>query len=489
MRLLLAALLIATPALAFDTTPWRAAHEAQVVGQLDELVRLPSVAANPKGLADTAQRLTALLAERDFKTQSWGTPAVVFGRLDVGAKRTVVFYAHYDGQPVTVSQWSSDPFTPVMREGGRDLDWHNAKSPFNPEWRLHGRATADDKAAIVAFLSAFDALKAAHKKPSVNIKVLWEGEEEAGSTHLAQTMKDHAADLAADLWLIGDAPVHQSRTPTLYFGARGSLSLEVTVYGPVKALHDGHYGNWAPNPAALAAELITQLRAPNGAIRIPNFADDAVPLTAAERDAIAKLPPIEDTLKREFGIAGGESAEPLTLSTMRPALNVRGLRSGQVGAAANNAIPVDAQVSFDFRLVPGETPEHVRGKVETFLRGQGWWIVATAPDAATRAAHGRIVQLAWGDGYPGFRSDMSAPAARAATTAASGAAGKPVAILPMMGASVPIYMFDAQFHAPLVGLPIGNHDNNQHAANENIRLQNLWDGIAVYAAMMGELKW
>src|ERR1700761_5826494 len=111
-------------------------------------------------------------------------------------------------------------------------------------------------------LSAFDALKAAHKKPSVNIKVLWEGEEEAGSPHLAQTLKTHAADLAADLWLIGDGSVHQSRTPTLYFGARGSLSLEATVFGPVKALHDGHYGNWVPNPAALAAELITELRAP-----------------------------------------------------------------------------------------------------------------------------------------------------------------------------------------------------------------------------------
>jgi acetylornithine deacetylase/succinyl-diaminopimelate desuccinylase-like protein len=319
--------------------------------------------------------------------------------------------------------------------------------------------------------------------------VLWEGEEEAGSRHLAQTMKAHAADLAADLWLIGDGPVHQSRTPTLYFGARGSLSLEATVYGPVKALHDGHYGNWAPNPAAMAADLITQLRAPDGAIRIPGFADDAVPLTPAERQAITALPPIEDSLRREFGIAGGESDEPLTLSTMRPALNVRGIRSGQVGPQAANAIPVDAQVSFDFRLVPGETPERVHGKVESFLRGRGWTLVTAPPDPATRAAHGRIVQLDWGDGYPGFRSDMSSPAAHAAIAAASAAAGRPVAILPMMGASVPIYLFDAQFHAPLIGLPIGNHDNNQHAANENIRLRNLWDGIAVYAAMMGELKW
>jgi acetylornithine deacetylase/succinyl-diaminopimelate desuccinylase-like protein len=489
MRTLLAALLIATPALALDVTPWRAAHEPEIVGRLDELVRLPSVAANPKGLADTAQRLTALLNERGFKTQNWGTPAVVFGRYDVGARRTVVFYAHYDGQPVTPSQWSSDPFTPVMRENGRDLDWRAARPPFNPQWRLHARAAADDKAAIVAFLSAFDALKAAHKKPSVNIDVLWEGEEEAGSPHLAQTLKDHAADLSADLWLIGDGPVHQSRTPTLYFGARGGGGVEAIVYGPVKALHDGHYGNWAPNPAAMAAELITTLRAPDGRIAVPGFADDATPLTPAERKAIADLPPVEGALKQEFGIAGGESDEPLTLSTMRPALNIRGIRSGQVGPEAAGAIPVDAVISMDFRLVPGQEPARVKDKVESYLKAKGWTIVTAPPDGATRAAHGHIVQLKWGLGYPGFRSDMSSPAAKAVIAAASSAAGRPVAVLPMMGASVPIFMFDAQFHKPLIGLPIGNHDNNQHAANENIRLQNLWDGIAVYAAMMGELKW
>jgi acetylornithine deacetylase/succinyl-diaminopimelate desuccinylase-like protein len=489
MRFLLAALLIATPALALDTVPWRAAHEAQIVGQLDELVRLPSVAANPQGLAAAARYLTKQLQTRGFQTESWGMPALVYGRMDVGAKRTVVFYAHYDGQPVTPSEWSSDPFTPVMRENGRDLDWKAAHPPFNPEWRLHGRATADDKASIVAFLSAFDALKAVHKKPSVNIRVVWEGEEEAGSRHLTQTLKDHAGDLAADLWLIGDGPVHQSRTPTLYFGARGGGGVEATVYGPVKALHDGHYGNWAPNPAALAAELIMTLRAPDGRIAIPGFADDAKPLTAAERKAIADLPPIDEALKREFGIAGGESDEPLTLSTMRPALNIRGIRSGQVGAAAAGAIPVDAVVSMDFRLVPGEEPARIPQKVESFLRAKSWFIVNAPPDAATRAAHSHIVQLTWGLGYPGFRSDMSSPTAQAVIAAASRAAGRPVAVLPMMGASVPIYLFDAQFHVPVIGFPIGNHDNNQHAANENIRLQNLWDGIAVYAAMMGELKW
>ena len=184
-----------------------------------------------------------------------------------------------------------------------------------------------------------------------------------------------------------------------------------------------------------------------------------------------------------------EGAEGLTASTMRPALNIRGIKSGQVGAEAANAIPVDAAVSIDFRLVPGQTPERIRAKLEAFLKSKGWTVVTAAPDAAMRAAHPKIIRLAWEGGYPALRSDMTSPAAKGAIAAAKKAAGGPVTILPMMGASVPIIMFDDLFHVPIIGLPIGNHDNNQHAANENMRLRNLWDGVTLYATMMAELNW
>jgi acetylornithine deacetylase/succinyl-diaminopimelate desuccinylase-like protein len=494
-----ALLLLAAPAFAADLRTevgsYRAAHEAEIVGQLDRLTRQPSVAADPKGLATTAAYLEAQLKARGFETASWsagGSPPVVYGVLkNPKAKRTVVFYAHYDGQPVTPAQWSSDPFVPVMRAGlaGKDVNWKTAKPSFNPEWRLFGRGAADDKSSITAFLAGFDALRALHREPSVNIKVVWEGEEEKGSPHLDAILKDHATELAADLWLIGDGPLHQSRTPTLYFGARGSLSLEATIYGPIRALHDGHYGNWAPNPAMMAAELIAQLRDSEGRILIPGFADDVRPLTEAERAAIARLPRVEDSLKQEFGLGRSEGTEGLTASTMRPALNIRGIRSGAVGAEAANAIPVDAAVSIDFRLVPGQAPKRVRAKLEAFLKSKGWTVVTTAPDAAMRATHPRIIRLTWGGGYPALRSDMTSPAAKGAIAAAEKAAGGPITILPMMGASVPINLFEDRFHVPIIGLPIGNHDNNQHAANENLRLRNLWDGITLYAAMMAELNW
>ncbi|HKD21510.1 MAG TPA: M20/M25/M40 family metallo-hydrolase [Rhizomicrobium sp.] len=497
----LAAALAAAPVAAADmrqsVDAWRAAHEAAVVGQLDELTRFKSVAASPEGTAAAAAKLEGLLKERGFRTAKFeargGSPPVVFGALGHDpAKRTVVFYAHYDGQPVTPSQWSSDPFVPVMRAGplgSGDVDWKQAKPPYDPEWRLFARAAADDKASIIAFLAAFDALKAAGIPPSVNIKVVWEGEEEAGSPHLAEILKEHAGELKSDAWLIGDGPVHQSRRQSLVFGARGALDVEMTIFGPIRALHDGHYGNWVPNPAVMAAQLISEMRNTDGKILIPGFYDDVRPLSDAEKAAIAKLPPVEDQLKHEYQIGRSEGDEGLTASTMRPALNVRGLRAGQVAAEAANAIPVDAEISIDFRLVPNQTPDGVRRQVEQFLRDKGWTIVSATPDAATRLAHPKIILLKWGEGYAGLRADMSSAVARAMIAAADKAAGQPVALLPMFGGSVPLYMFDAQFKVPTIILPIVNHDDSQHAANENLRLRNLWDGIDTYAAMMSQLNW
>lgn len=473
---------------------WRAGHEPLIVRQLVDFTAIPSIAEDASRLDTMASRLQTELSQRGFQAKllqaGAGVPAVVYGELNTpGAKRTVVFYAHYDGQPVVRAEWAADPFAPVLRSGADPkapaVDFNHQPPPFNPEWRLFGRAVSDDKSSIVAFLEAFDALKVLGKKPSINIKVFWEGEEERGSPHLADILRQNRALLAADLWLIGDGPMHQSRQRTLYFGARGSLDMKATVYGPVRPLHSGHYGNWAPNPAYQAAELVMDLRAPGGSIRIPGFDRDVRPLTAAEQQAIKALPPVESSLEREFGIAHGESDEGLTASTMRPALNVVGLQAG--GPA--RAIPATAEVALDFRLVPDQTPEHVREQVEKRLQDLGWTVLNAEPDAATRNVKSKLVKLDWGHGYPGYRADMSSPASRAVLATTERAAAGPVAVLPMMGGSVPIYLFANLLDVPVIGLPIVNHDNNQHAANENARLQNLWDGMETYAAMLGELDW
>ncbi|WP_158543482.1 M20/M25/M40 family metallo-hydrolase [Dyella solisilvae] len=472
---------------------WRMEYEPVVVRQLSDFTAIPSIAADASGLGTMANRLKTELSQRGFKAQllqgGQGVPAIVYGELNTpGARRTVVFYAHYDGQPVDRAEWETDPFAPVLRSEASPkapaLDWSHLRPPFNPEWRLFGRAVSDDKSSIVAFLQAFDALKAVGRAPSVNVRVFWEGEEERGSPHLADLLRQNRSLLAADLWLIGDGPMHQSRRRTLYFGARGSLDLKATIYGPLRPLHSGHYGNWAPNPAYQAAELVMDLRAPDGSIRIPGFDRDVRPLTTAERAAIAALPSVEPSLKREFGIARGESDDGLTASTMRPALNVVDLKAG--GPA--RAIPATAEVGLDFRLVPDQTPEHVRELVEKRLQDLGWTVLHAEPDEPTRSTRSKLLRLDWSDGYPGYRVDMTNPASRAVLATAERAGG-PVAVLPMMGGSVPIYLFTKILDVPAIGLAIANHDNNQHAANENARLQNLWDGIETYAAMLAELNW
>jgi acetylornithine deacetylase/succinyl-diaminopimelate desuccinylase-like protein len=479
---------------------YTAANEQAIAGQLADMIAIDSVAASPAGLRKQADMLVAALKARGFAAQlldGKGGPPLVFGELKTpGANRIVTFYAHYDGQPVVPSQWATPPFEPVMRDaslaaGGKVVaDWRKPGAKLAPEWRLYGRSASDDKAAIAAFLAAFDAMKASGHKPSVNIKVAWEGEEEAGSAHLMDILKANQALLQTDLWLIGDGPVHQSRLPLVSFGARGVMGLEMTIYGPTRALHDGHYGNWAPNPAVMAANLVAAMRDDEGRILVPGFGDQVRPVSAAEAAAIAALPPVEPGLKSELSVARTEGSEGLTASTMRPALNVRGIESGKTGASAANAIPTEAKVSLDFRLVPDQTPLGVRTAIEAFVKSRGWTVIDREPDPGTRAAAPRLVRLDWEMGYPALRADMTTPAAKAVIRAASDAAGKPVGVLPMMGGSVPLYMFDTVFPGvPIIGLPIANHDNSQHAANENLRLQNLWDGVGAYAAMLAGLDW
>jgi acetylornithine deacetylase/succinyl-diaminopimelate desuccinylase-like protein len=476
---------------------YRKAHEVDILSELAGLVAIPNLASDAAGIGRNAETIVALLERRGVKSRLLrveGSPPAVYGEIkSPGARRTIVVYAHYDGQPVDKAGWTGDPWVPVLRdgpleEGGREVPRAAWKAPLDPEWRLYARSASDDKAPIVGLLAALDALKAAGLAPSVNLKVFFEGEEEAGSPHMEALLKEHGGLLKADAWLLCDGPVHQTRRMQLYFGARGITDVEVTVYGPVRPLHSGHYGNWAPNPAVLLAHLVAGLRDVDGRIRIPGFYDDVRETTDTERAALAEAPDADADLRAAFDLAATEAGNaPLAERILRPALNVRGLESGAVGPAAANAIPTQATASIDFRLVPDQTPEKIRQRVEAFLTAQGFFVVHDEPDAATRRTRPRIVRLQWGPGYPPARTSMDLPVSRAVVRAVEEAIGGPVIRMPTLGGSVPMRLFQDATGSPIIGLPIVNHDNNQHAANENLRLRNLWDGIEVYAVLLGRL--
>ncbi|HET9795855.1 MAG TPA: M20/M25/M40 family metallo-hydrolase [Thermoanaerobaculia bacterium] len=476
---------------------WREAHEVAIVRELVGLLGIPNQASDTADIERNAAAVSALYERRGATVRLLrvpDAPPAVYAALDTpGATKTVTFYAHYDGQPADPRQWTTPPFAPVLRRGtlesgGGELSLEDLAAPLDPEWRIYARSASDDKAPIVGFAAALDALKSRGLRPSVNLRFFFEGEEEAGSPHLATILERYAADLRTDGWILCDGPVHQSRRPQIFFGARGTTGLEMTVYGPNHGLHSGHYGNWAPNPIVRLAHLIDSMRDEEGRILVPGFADDVRPLSESETRAIAAVPRVDEALEKEFGIARPEgNGASLVELLHRPAVNVRGISAGHVGAQAANVIVPEATASIDFRLVPDQTPEGVRRKIESFIEKQGWWIVRQEPDAATRAAHPKIVKLDWEGGYPAARTSMDLPFSRAILAAAGRALGPDVVKMPMLGGSIPMYLFQDGGRIPVVGAPIANHDNNQHAANENLRLKNLWDGIELYATLFAEL--
>jgi acetylornithine deacetylase/succinyl-diaminopimelate desuccinylase-like protein len=492
--LLIPALVFADPGeTAKQAGTWRANHERQILEEFADLLAIPNLANDAPNIQRNAEAIRAMCEKRGLTTKLLaleGAPPVVVANLSVPeAKRTIAFYAHYDGQPVDASQWKSPPWQPVMRDrAGTDVDWRGAKS-IDPEWRFFARSSADDKAPIMAMLAALDALKSAGAKPSINLRFVFEGEEEAGSPHLADYLKRYRDELRADAWLFCDGPVHQSRRMELVFGARGTIGLELTVYGPVKGLHDGHYGNWVPNPIVRLTHLIDSMRDENGRILIKGFYDDIRPTTAAEKDALSKIPNIEADLRREFQISSTEgNGKALNELLMLPGLNLRGIESGHVGAEASNTIPTEARASIDFRLVPNETPESIKPLVERHLEAQGYTIVRQTPDTATRLAKPRIVKVEWGSGYSASRTPLDHPFSRELTRIMTAAGHEPI-LLPTFGGSLPIDVFQQTGkNVPVIVVPTVNHDNNQHAANENLRLQNLWDGIEVFAAFFSGLE-
>jgi acetylornithine deacetylase/succinyl-diaminopimelate desuccinylase-like protein len=488
--------LIALPGLLLAETPspgqkWRTTHEREIVAEFSELLAIPNLATDKPNIERNAEAIRALCEKRGLKTKllklERAPPVVVAELAGPNAKRTIAFYAHYDGQPVDPAQWKSEPWKPVMRDrDGKDVDWRNAKS-IDPEWRLFARSAGDDKAAIVAMLAALDALRDQGTKPAVNLRFFFEGEEEAGSPHLAEYLQKFPEVSHPDAWVFCDGPVHQSRRMELVFGARGTIGLELTVYGPIKGLHDGHYGNWVPNPIVRLTHLIDSMRDENGRILMKGFYDDVRPPSAAEKETLAKIPDVESDLRREFQIAGTEGdGKTLNELIMLPALNVRGIEAAHVGAQAANQIPTEARTSIDFRLVPDETPASIKTLVERHITEQGYTIVRDTPDAATRQAKPKLIKLTWDSGYPASRTPLDLPLSRELSQLMTAAGHDPV-LLPTSGGSLPIHLFEEASKAPVIVFPIANHDDNQHAPNENIRLQNLWDGIEVFAAFFSRL--
>ncbi len=476
-----------------EVRAYRSAHEVEIVGELVEFLKLPNVAADMPAMRRNARALIEMMGRRGIDARLLETPGVpyVYGELRVpGSERTILFYCHYDGQPVDPERWiGHDPFQPVLRDraieaGGRTIAFPSS-GPFDPEWRIYARSAADDKSPIIALLTALDALAAAGERPGAHLKFLFEGDEEAGSSHLGRVVREHAQLLAADLVVAADGPRDPSGLPTLYFGARGIVTAEITVFGPVRPLHSGHYGNWAVNPAMRLAQLLASMKDPRtGRVLVKGFYDDVRPLSDFERQAIAEAPDDDDVQMHEFGLAAPETEGRRLELINQPSLNVRGMRSAWVGDQARTIVPDVAVASLDLRLVKDVRPEAQIERLIAHIEQQGYHVVTDEPDLETRRMHPRLARVVASPGYPAFRTSMDLQISRALIAAVERHTGQASVKLPTLGGSVPLYQFTDVLGVPTVGAPIVNHDNNQHSPNENLRLGSFWSGIEILAAAM-----
>ena len=473
---------------------FRQAHEHEIMEEFTKLLAIPNVASDAVNIRRNADLISEMLTARGVNTQLLtlpNVPPVVYGEIKTpGATRTLIIYAHYDGQPVEPAKWvGGDPFKPTLRSAsleanGKDISFPKRGEKFDPEWRLYARASGDDKAPIIALVAALDALKTNKIGLTSNIKFIFEGEEEAGSQHLEKILAKYPDLVKGDVWLVCDGPVHQNRQQQIYFGARGVTSLELTVYGPRRELHSGHYGNWAPNPAMMLAKLLASMKDDSGRVLIENYYDGIEPLSPTEQRALAEATDNDEDLKRELQIGFTEGkGKKLKEMLMLPSLNIRGLSSGSTGATARNVIPSTATADIDIRLVKGVDYKVAVTRVLAHIRKQGWHIVEADPDEATRMKYPRVIKAINHDGYNAARTSMDLAISKQVISAIENARGATVR-MPTLGGSVPLYIFTDVLKTPAIGIPIANHDNNQHSANENIRLQNLWDGIETMAALL-----
>ena len=473
---------------------YRSENEHPILRDFIEFLSIPNVALNLDDMNRNAEHITGLLEARGFETQTLsagGAPYVFAEMIVPNATETILIYAHFDGQPVQEENWAYGPFTPTLldaplQDGGEQVHIASVHGAFDPEWRLYARSAGDDKMPIIAMIHVIDALKANNIPLSVNLKLLLDGEEERGSPSARELLSEYGHLMIADLFLFCDGPMHQSRRTQLVFGVRGGMTLDLTTYGAVRPLHSGHYGNWAPNPIMRMAYLLTSMRSVSGRITIDGYYDNVAVKSELQRAAIADMPVIDGMLQDELAVhtpeGDGMRIEELV---MLPAFNARGMVAGGVGNQGRNIILSTATASINLRLVPNQQPERIRELIEKHVREEGYYIVHGDPTPGELRANEKVVKLDWRGrgGSPGLRTALDHPMSERLIKLMREIAPDLI-VTPTMGGTLPLNAFDDTLDTPIIILPLANHDNNQHAENENIRLQNIWDAMAIYGSVL-----
>jgi acetylornithine deacetylase/succinyl-diaminopimelate desuccinylase-like protein len=432
------------------------------LAELKDFLRIPSIstlAENKPDIQRAAEFVAAQLTRAGMRNveliKGSGNPLVYGEWLDAPGKPTLLFYGHYDVQPIDpLNEWLSPPFEPEIR--GENI---------------YARGAADDKGLTLILIKAVEALMATRGKLPLNVKFLIEGEEEAGGEHIEAYVSSRPPRLKADAAVICDTEMFAPELPTLCIGLRGIVYGELTVKGAKQDLHSGVYGGAAPNPLMAMAEILCALKDSDGRIRIPGFADRVQPPAKEELEAWARLPFDEEKYRQEEMGASELTGDPdyslFERLWARPTIEVHGIRGGFTGEGAKTVIPAQAVAKLSARLVADQRPDEAVAQIQAAVR-------AACPRGVTaeyRLLHGAAPSLVNPDN----------PFLKAAAEAMTEVFGNQT-VYTRSGGSIPIVgLFDQHLGIPSVMMGFGLPDDNLHAPNEKLFLPNFYRGIEAVA--------
>lgn len=457
-----------------------------------EFLSLPNDAAYPDDIAKLVAWMAPQFEKRGFESQrieTEGSPVLFAERKFPGAAKTALIYLQADGQPVDRSKWEQpDPFKPVLKRetgaGWEIIEWPAKAADYDPDWRIFARSAADSKGPMTQFLAAMDAINAAGIEPAFNLKVVVDTEEELGSPHLPAAVEAHRDLLAADFLLIFDGPPHASNQPTIVFGARGITTVTLTTYGPKVPQHSGHYGNFAPNPVFQMARILSSMKDDNGRVRIKGYYD-GIKIGKDARALLKAVPDDEAAVLSGMALAEADGVAPnLQEALQYPSLNVRGLSAGWIGKEARTIIPATATAEIDIRTVKESDPERLVGLIRSHIEKLGYEVIDHEPGEDERRAEPGLVAMTYNVSYGAFRSDFDSPPGLVARAGMRRLYGAEPILIRTAGGSIPIAPFVETLGIPAAVAPTVNIDNNQHSPNENLRVGNFFEGIAILASVL-----
>ncbi|HMK80590.1 MAG TPA: M20/M25/M40 family metallo-hydrolase [Xanthobacteraceae bacterium] len=429
--------------------------------RLIDYVRHPSISAHNLGIREVAELLVAMLRPLGFETQlipTAGHPMVVARALQAKGAPTVLLYGHYDVQPPDpLELWTSPPFEPTIRDG-----------------RVFARGVADNKGQHLAQILAIESHLKVRGRLPCNVILLLEGEEEIGSPHIADFIRQHRDLIKADLAVTADGPLHPSGRATLKFGSRGVVSVDLKAKHAKRDVHSGNFGGVVPNPLWTLTHLLATMKNAQGEITIEGFHDAILPPTPEEREAAARLPLDLDEVKRSLGLTRLDApAERGYYERLcfQPTFTINGLHGGYGGSGSKTVLPCEAIAKCDVRLVAAQDTADILRKIEAHVRRH-------APE---------VEVIAHGSGMQPSKTPMTSPYAARIRRALAAAHGAEPLIYPAGFGSLPGYAFTKILGIDAFVTPYGNADEANHAPNENLKLECFYNGIRSGAALLEEL--